>query len=163
MENPLFAERYHDDLVEHMVDLVLQNDPLATDEEMKDIVEDTRVEGLAGATDATDRQREGLIGPIQSDFDLAFGEALLLNGTLFLSPDFEAVPGPNLHIMLSTVLDPRDGSFPDEAAVDLGAVNPFGAQALALPADAPEGLRTLVLYDLKLKRIYGFAQLSARR
>jgi hypothetical protein len=163
LENPLVAERYYDDLVEQMVDLVLQNDPLSTDETTKDIIEETRVEGLKNANEATDEQERGKRGVVVSDFGYSIGEVLILDGKLYIGPDFETKPGPDLHAYLSTVLDPRDGSFPDEAAIDLGILaNPYGAQIYNLSPEVSENaeLRTFVLYDTKLRRIYGFAQLS---
>jgi hypothetical protein len=138
MGNPLYAERYHDDMVEQMVDLVLQNDPLTKDDAMSDIIEDTRVDSLRAAEDANDEQDPGLHGQIVSDFEYAIGEVLLLDGTLYIGPDFETKPGPDLHAYLTDALDPRDaGTFPSAATVDLGTVkNNYG--------------------------IYGFAQLSGR-
>lgn len=164
MDNPLYAERYYDDLVEQMVNLIISEDPIIEDEDMKSFIDEQRVNGLREAETANERQRDGLVGNIVSDYSYAIGEVLLLDGTLYVGPEFETVPGPDLHMHLSTVLDPRDGTYPDESAVDLGEVaNPYGAHSYALPADAPDNLRTVVLYDHDLKRIYGFAQLSARR
>lgn len=164
MRNPLYAERYYDDLVEQMVNLVLQEDPLTTDEAKNALIDETRVSGLRSAQDATDRQREGIIGNIVSDAGYARGETLLLDGTLYVGPDFETIPGPDLHMHLTAALDPRMGTYPDETAIDLGPVSSaYGAHAYALPADAAENLRTVVLYDHDLERVYGFAQLSARR
>lgn len=164
MENPLYAERYYDDLVEQMVGFVLQEDTLLQDEAKKELIERTRVDGLRKAAAANDRQREGLIGSVVSDFGYARGEMLLLDGMLYVGPEFETIPGPDLRVHLSTVVDPRDGTYPDDTAVDLGTIaNTYGAHAYVLPEGAPENLRTVVLYDHALGRIYGFAQLSSRR
>lgn len=165
LKNPLYAEYYYDTLVEHMVNLVLQNDPLTKDPAANDVIEDTRVNGLKKAHEATEKQSKGLIGTIVSDFDYAVGEALLLGNVLYVGPEFQTSPGADLHVYLSSALDPRDATFPDETALDLGMIkSAFGAHTYDVPAqeaDAPE-FRSMVLFDTKLKRIYGFAQLQAR-
>lgn len=164
MDNPLYAERYYDDLTEEMVNLVLQEDPVLQDEEMKARIEETRVESLRAAEKAVERQDEGLFGQIVSDYSYAKGEVLLLDGILYIGPDFETFPGMDLRVYLSSVLDPREGVFPDESAVELGPVkNLYGEHAYEVPAGNDGNLRTYVLYDAELKRVYGFAQLSERR
>jgi hypothetical protein len=81
---------------------------------------------------------------------------------LYLSSDFVSKPGTNLHVYLTTVVDPRDGSFPDPTAIDLGAIQTvYGAQQFAVPKqEKPELLRTFVLWDKGFNRLYGFAQLT---
>ncbi len=164
LKNPLYAERYYDSMTDHMVNIIVQDDPLAKDPAMADIIEKARLESLRRAKEATTKQHEGLQGTIISDFSYAIGEALLLNGTLYLSADFETLPGPELHAYVSTALDPREpeASFPDASAIDLGIIKTaYGAHSYEVPADA-QGLRSFVLYDVKLRRIYGFAQLQPR-
>lgn len=163
LENPLYAEQYYDELVDSMVNMELQNDPLVKDPAMKELIEETRTEALRLSNEADEQQNKGLIGAIMSDFGYAAGEALLLDNTLYLGATFSTIPGPELHVYLTTVVDPRDGTFPDDTAMDLGAIhNAYGDQSYDLPEETdPTGLRTLVLWDEQLKRIYGFAQLRA--
>lgn len=166
LSNPLYAERYYDELVDLMVNLEIQNDPLTDDESTKAIIDKNRVEGLKLAREANQKQNEGLSGMIVSDGEYAFGEALLLNDTLFLSPTFETVPGPDLHVYLTKIVDPRDGTFPDETAVELGTLkDAYGEQRYSAPVNPEgieEGYRTFVLWDVQMKRVFGFAQLQTR-
>lgn len=163
LENPLYAEQYYDELVDNMVNMELQNDPLVKDPAMKELIEETRVEALRLSNEADEKQNKGLIGTIMSDFGYAQGEALLLDSTLYLSATFSTIPGPELHVYLTTVVDPRDGTFPDETAIDAGMIqNVYGDQSYELPeGEQTENVRTFVLWDARLKRMYGFAQLRA--
>lgn len=159
LENPLYAQRYYGELVDHMVNLVIHNDPLTKSGATQKIIDTTRVTAMDRAREASMQELQGLIGSIVSDRDFAIGEVLVLGNKLFLGPDFVVVPGVNLHAYLTNALDPRDGPFPDESAVDLGALkDPFGAQQYDIPADIGE-YRTLVLWDDDLGLLYGFAQL----
>ena len=165
LRNPLFAERYYDEQVDHMVSLEIQNDPLATAEDKKEIIDEVRVASLKKAKDAEARQKEGMVGIIKSDFEYAVGEALLLDNTLFLGPTFETIPGPSLEVYVSTIHDPREGTFPDASAQNLGPLQtPYGAQSFPVPApkstEPADQFRTFVLWDSDLERIYGFAQLT---
>ncbi|MEK7218415.1 MAG: DM13 domain-containing protein, partial [Patescibacteria group bacterium] len=125
-------------------------------------VDEVRRGALQQAQEASRRKREGIFGSFVSIKETTLGIALLRGRTVSLSPDFETSPGPNLHLILTTMLDPRDGEFPDKTSVDAGGLeSPYGAQEYALSESATmEGLRTAVIYDTKLKRMYGFAQLQ---
>lgn len=165
LKNPLYAEHYYDARTDHMVNLVLQNDPLAKDAVSKEVVEKFRAEALRQATKANQEQARGAGGAILSDFSYARGEALLLDNTLYIGPTFDIVPGPDIRVYVSTMLDPREGTFPDESAVALGVLKTaYGAHSYALPdVDPPRtDLRSVVFYDQRFKRIYGFAQLQSR-
>lgn len=165
LDNPLYAERYYDALVDSMVNLVLQNDPLAKDEQALKVIEKYRVEGLRQANKATEKQSDGISGQILSDFDYSHGEVLLLNNTVYVGPDFDTVPGPDLRAYISSVVDPRAQDFPDETAIDLGPVKAaFGAHSYTLPESTGTGANThsFVLYERRLNRIFGFAQLQKR-
>jgi len=165
LKNPLYAERYYDSRTDHMVNLVLQNDPLAEDESLKDVIEKYRVESLRQANKATQEQGRGMRGAILSDFSYGHGEALLLDNTLYIGADFDIVPGPDLRVYVSTVVDPREGAFPDETAVELGVLKTaFGAHSYALPESDPprSDLRSVVFYDRRFKRIYAFAQMQSK-
>lgn len=162
LKNPLYAEQYYDAQTEHMVDLLINSGALLKDESIKSAIDKTRLEGVRLAKEATSLQAKGKMGVIMSDTSEAGGEVLLLNGVLYLGPEFLLSPSVNVHVYLSSVLDPRDGVFPDETAVDIGPVNTtFGATSYNVAVDT-EHLRTFVLYDNTLKRILGFSQLQTR-
>ena len=160
LANPLFAEYYFDDLVERMVELDIQNDPVLKDARKKSLVDEIRRDGLQRAKEATKKQLEGSAGSFVPADGYAQGEVLAVDGRLYLHPQFLTVPSPSLHIFISNALDPRDGTFPDESAQDLGLLlSPYAEQDYAMPAnDKP--FRTAVLWDTKLEKLIGFAQLS---
>ena len=164
IENPLYAKRYYEDLVDHMVNLEIQNDPLTASGATKEIIEDTRITAVEKAKDANAKRQKGLNGTIISDMGYAHGIVLVLDDSLFLGPDFSVTPGVDLHVYTSTVLDPRDAPFPDATAVDMGSLKEaYGAQEYDFPSP-PENqpaYRTFVLWDRALNRIYGFAQLQS--
>ncbi len=105
------------------------------------------------------------MGPIIAVKEDVTGYVLHLDCTVFFSSDFTTSPGPSLRVFLTTTVDPRDVTFPDKSAVDLGPLqSAYGAQQYSMPGDDSAGaLRTFVLFDTRLKSIYGFAQLSQSR
>ncbi len=159
-ENPLVASRYGDELADTMANFVIAKDPIADDEATRKLIDGGIAAGKEMALKARLRQEEGLLGailPVKGD---TVGYGLLLDGTLYLSSDFSTGPGLNLHVYLTTAVDPRDGQFPDDTAVDLGTIQAaYGAQQYAVRGDT-EKLRTLVFWDATLKQLYGFAQLQ---
>lgn len=162
LKNPLYAAQYYADLTERMVNLELQKDPVTKDTRKKAIIDQVRKNGVANEQRAANVKAQGQEGTFVSDSELVRGEVLLLKHTLFFGVDFAAVPGPQLHVFLSTALDPRDVHFPDSTAVDLGPLpDVFGAQSMSIAENADlSKIRTVVLYDVKLGQMYGFAQLS---
>ena len=162
MTNPLFAERYGEELVNRMTELEIQKDPLIENAEKKAVIDQVREQWMERAKKARDVQREGATGEFAEMKEYVRGRALLLGNTLYLSTTFESEPGPSLHLYLTTAVDPRDIAFPDPTAVDLGELqSPYGAQTVAVPNVKDFSiLRTLVLWDTTLDRLYGFAQLS---
>ena len=164
LRNPLYAEWYYKDLVEDMMNLEIQNDPIMQDEKKKAVIDATRQDALEHAKAATKRRQSGLSGHFTAGQEDSKGQVLLLSGILNLGPDFDVVPGPSLHLYLTTAVDPRDIKFPDPSALDLGVMHgPYGAQYYLLPRGQQDMLyRTVVLWDSKLERIYGFAQLSGQ-
>ena len=162
LQNPLYAEQYYDVLLDRMVELDIQDDPLMQDASKAALVEDTRLDALKKAKEATQRQREGATGQFIGAGEEVRGEALYANNMLYFGPTFETYPGPELHAFLSTVVDPRDVEFPDGSSLDLGRVeSAFGAQSMAVPeVENPLLYRTVALWDTKLERLYGFAQLA---
>lgn len=162
LENPLFAERYAEEMVDRMVEYKIQNDPMLEDPAKAAAIEEARTTWLTEGRKARERQREGFMGHIISINEYATGEALYVENTIYLDTTFATVPGPGLHLFLTTVVDPRDVEFPDATAMDIGLLqSPYGAQQYSVePVSDPQLLRTLVLWDVKLGRLYGFAQLS---
>ncbi len=160
-ENPLTASRYGDELADTMAKFIINNDPILEDASMRTLIEDEIEKGKDISERAQKRQNKGLIGGIISMKASVLGYVLLIDKTLFLSSDFATSPGPSLHIYLSTVIDPRDADFPDDTAMDLGPLQAaYGQQQYKVSTGDPEKLRSFVLYDTRLKMIYGFAQIS---
>lgn len=163
--NPLTASRYGDELADGMANLIIENDPVISDPEMREIVEEEIERGKDIAAAAREIQSEGMMGVIIGIKAPTTGFALYHENTLYLSSDFSTAPGASVRAYLTTAVDPRDTTdFPDATAVDLGVLQAaYGPQQYAVPSQKEEGkLRTFVLYDTKLNIIYGFAQLSKR-
>jgi len=162
LKNHLFAEAYYDTLLDRMVELDIQDDPLLEDSGKASIVENTRRDALAKAKEATRKQREGLAGNFVPAKEQTGGEVLYVDNSLHFGPTFDTYPGPSLHVLLTTIVDPREGTFPDDTAIDLGEIqSPLGAQIIPVPEmEDTAKYRTVVLWDTKLERLYGFAQLS---
>lgn len=162
LANPLFAERYWYDRAEHMADFFRQKSALTKDPVKSAVIEDLRTTALSQLQVARGRKAEGVSATFISGGDPVQGTALLTDTTLFLGPDFLTYPAPALHVYLTAMVDPRDGTFPDRTTVDLGSLqSPYGEQEYGLPSSpADPQLRTVVLYDATLERLYGFAQLS---
>lgn len=162
LTNPLFAERYADEMVDAMVELTIQNDPAMEDKAFANRVEKARSKWLEVARDATKTQQEGSMGNYISVSAYGLGEFLYLNDVLYVDTVFEVTPGPNIQMYLTTVVDPRDVEFPDETALNLGKLQtPYGAHRYKVPPqEDPLAYRTVVLWEKGLERIWGFAQLS---
>lgn len=164
LRNPLYAEYYYDDLSEQMIGIALRDDPMMREASKRSIIDRTRTRALEHSSLALKAQEDGLVGQFVSELELMSGEALLLDGVLYMGPTFDAAPGPSQSLYLTTMVDPRDGEFPDATAVSIGGLkNQYGAQAFdlsKLPAPTGTGsYRTLVLWDDQLQMLYGFAQL----
>lgn len=165
LSNPLYAEWYYDDLVDHLVSLEIQNDTSLDDAGAKAASDEGRRDGLAKAKEATKKQSEGIMGAWVSDKEEIQGEVLLLGNMLYLGPSFMTRPGLDLRLYVTTTNDPREGTFPDENALEVGRLDaPYFPQSYKLSA-LPEGVspRTVVLYDVTLKRISGFVQLRQQQ
>lgn len=168
LDNPLYAEWYYKDLVENMMGLQIQADPIVKDSAKKSIIDRVRKDSLAKAQEATARRDEGKYGILKPVQHAAQGQVLMLDSMLFFGPDTNVVPGPELHVFVTPVQDPLGGTgsikaFPDASAIDLGVIaNPYGASAYRLPENLPD-IRSVVLWDVKLERIYAFAQLQVQQ
>lgn len=161
-ENPYAASRYGDELADAMANIIIRDEPDAKDPAKRAIVDREIDKAKQLGNDARSIIARGMKGRMIAVKEEPEGEALYVDDMLYLSTDFFTRPGPNLHVYLTTAVDPRDVTFPDEPALDLGVLQKtFGPQSYSVPKqDKPELYRTFVLYDLDLKRIYGFAQLS---
>lgn len=163
MRNPLVAERYWSEMAEHMADFVRMADPIVKDSLKLAIIDAERLRALDRVAEARALKSEGISGVfLQVSRDTSMGEVLLRGNTLSFGTAFLVDPSPSMHVYLTTVVDPRDAAFPDATSVNLGALQTaYGSQEYAVPADEQnDKFRTAVLYDTKLERLIGFAQLS---
>jgi len=165
LKNPLFAERYYEDLVGRMTEIQIRNPDLSEkDKDLASVVEKTKNDALEAAKAEARKRMQGMSGRFIELEEATQGFSLLRENTFYLSSDFVTYPGPSLHMYLTAVVDPRDVTFPDATAIDLGLISsPYGHQSYSVPQVADSGsgaLRTAVLYDTTLKRVYGFAQLA---
>lgn len=161
-QNPITASRYADELADLLASLIILKDPIVEEPGMKEYLQSEIVKAKKMGDDAREVLEQGLQGMIIAGKEEAAGYAVYTENRLFLSSDFYVPPGPDLHVYLTTVVDPRDGVFPDDSAMDLGKLKtPYGEQTYSVKeVEKPETYRTLAVYDKKLKRLYGFAQLA---
>lgn len=162
LTNPLFAERYADEMVDAMVEFTIKNDPIIEDAAKAKVIEKNRTKWLEVARDATKAQREGTMGSYIPVSAFGRGEFLYKDDVLYVDTVFELIPGPNLQVLLTTVVDPRDVEFPDESALSLGILKTtYGAHRYTVPLqEDPLAYRTVVLWDADLEKMWGFAQLN---
>lgn len=163
LQNPLFAERYWDEMAERMANLTIQNEPVMSDASKAAIADRAREGAVELSQLARQKRNNGLFGAFMTMKELTEGYALLLDRTLYISSTFATYPGPSLHLFLTTDVDPRDvPDFPNANALNLGLLqSPYGAQSYKLPESVEDpGYRTAVLWDTKLGRLYSFAQLA---
>lgn len=162
LKNPLFAERYAEAMVDRMVELQIRKDPLLEDESKRALVDETRKKWLEISREAEKKQRKGQKGGLIPLREFTQGEVLYLKNSLYVGTTFETDPGPSIHFFLTKMVDPRDGDFPDESSIDLGPIKTtFGAHSYSVPSiNDPLLYRTAVIYDTKLERLYGFAQMT---
>lgn len=162
LHNPFFAKRYYAELVDRLTQMQIREDPLLKDSGKMATVERVKNESIGKEQDADNLMRGGVMGAFLPAGEETIGQALLLDGTLYLDTTFAAYPGINLHLYMSDVVDPRDDTFPDATALDLGVLqNPYGFQQFALPEDQKDHVyRTVALWDAGIGRLYSFVQLS---
>ncbi len=160
LQNPLVAKQHFDDLGQVMVDILMNDQAeLAKDGARKSYVEQLKDQATARSKQETAKILTGRSGTFLPAKQAVAGTALLLDGTLYVGVDFATDPGPALRLMLTKAVDPRDVTFPDASALNLGLLRAeFGAQSYAVPKEGE--YNAAVLYDTRLKRIYGFAQLG---
>jgi len=164
LENPLFAERYAEELVNSMVEMKIQDDPILVQPGKEAMIDQFRMQWRERADEAKRIQREGRAGFFVPVEEYVKGEVLFRENTLYVDSLFEVTPGPALRVYFTTAVDPRDTEFPDESAVDLGVLkSPYGTQQYRVPKlSNPIHYRTIVLWDTELERLYGFAQISTQ-
>ena len=165
MRNPLFAERYWDEMADRMANLQISKDPLMENADKAAIADRARQSAIELSQLSRQKRLEGIFGGFVTVNEATEGYALLVDRTLYLSTTFTTYPGPSLYLFLSPDVDPRESDFPNDNTLALGALqSPYGAQSYTLPAlkegEEDPGYRTVVLWDTKLERLYGFAQLS---
>ena len=162
LDNPLYLERYSESMVDRLTELEIQKDPILENGNKKTYIERTKKKWLEISRKARNTQLQTRTGEFHRMQEYVRGEVLLMDHTLYIGTLFETDAGPELHIYLTTVLDPRDHNFPDETSVDLGLLkSPFGTQYYDVPeSEHYEKFRTVVLWDKALDRLYGFAQLA---
>ncbi len=160
--NPLTASRYGDELADSMANMVIQEDSISKDPAMRKIIDAQIERGKSIGDDARMKHQEGMRGGFVEIKAAVMGYVLYVDDTVYFSPDFLTPPGADLRVIHTTVVDPRDVAFPDPTSIDLGSLQSvYGAQQYSVPhQDKPELYRTVVIFDRKLKRIYGFVQLS---
>lgn len=163
-KNPLTASRYGDELADTLANLIITRDPVIEQMGMEKEITKEISKAKMIAANAREKIAEGMLGAIISAGQDAQGYVLLVDDTLYLSSEFVSDPGPDLHIYLTEIVDPRTEVFPDQTAKDLGVIqSTYGAQIYRVPSQKnSDQLRTLVLWDNKLKKLYGFSQLSRR-
>lgn len=167
LQNPLYAEYFFNDLAETLATIEIQKDlpanaELIADADRLQAARDAKEDAIASGNAARKLRDSASVGEFVPDKELPRGNVMLRDGMLFTGPAFDTPPGPSLHVYLSPVIDPRDGTFPDAKAIDVGRLEQtYGTFAMPLPPDIDlKTIRTVVLYDTVLQRLYGFAQLS---
>jgi len=162
LQNPLFAERYWDELTERMVNVQLYGEDAAKDPRKMAVLDEVRRMAVQKSQEVRVAKRDGIMGSFVTVLETTEGLVLLRGHTLSFSPHFFTYPGAALKIYLTTMVDPREGTFPDAGSIEVGRLeSPYGAQEYQLAEVLKtEGTRSVVLYDAKLDRLYGFAQLQ---
>lgn len=162
MKNPLYAERYWSDMTDMYVAQILNEKPALEKAGMLTAITEKKDEALAASKAALAERKKGRLGQVVPIKNGVAGLVLLLDNTLFFNPDFVIDPGPSLHVYVTHAVDPRDTAFPDKSSIDLGRLQtPYGAQSYTLPQNiGSDGLRTVVFYDVMLKRLFAFGQLQ---
>lgn len=162
--NTLLQSQRLEELADTLANIIITQEPASKDDAMREMITKEIAKAKEALAVEQAAQKNGLSGPFLSVMEAVQGNVLLQNGTLYFSSDFYSRPGVSLHLYLTTAVDPRDVTFPDVSAVDLGEITyPFGPMAFAVQGKNAENMRTAVLWDTKLKRLYGFAQLSVRK
>lgn len=161
LQNPLFAEQYWSEKAEHMADFIRNEDPITKDAVKKAVIESERADAVAKLEEVRKSMSSGRKGALLIATEPIQGMALLLNNTLYFGSTFLAYPNPDTYVYLTTIVDPRDTTFPDATSYQVGPLqSPYGEQEYVIPESRSDPrFKTVVIYDKKLDRILGFAQL----
>lgn len=159
--NPLTAQQYGEELADTLANLIIQKDSITKDAATVERIQSSIQDAKSIADAAQERMQQGMAGALLRVKAVVEGYALYLHDTLYFSPDFYTKPGPDLHVYLSKAVDPRDGTFPDASAIDLGPLQRIeGAQEYAVPSQKnPKEFLSVALWDRSLGLLYGFAQI----
>lgn len=162
LKNPLFAERYSEEIIERLASLQIKEVEGVTDPETLTKIEKAKAQWQKVSDQASDIRFEGKYGRFNlvNNDDFVTGGVLIYNNTLYLSTDFEVLPSPNIVLYASTVVDPRENEvFPSAEDTKLLTLeSPYGMQSYAVQVDTST-LKSIVVYDTFLNRIIGFAQM----
>lgn len=157
-QNPLYLYADESLRVQYIANLQLKEPT------MSGSLKTAKLQSLRAAQDAQAIIQEGWLGSfVRGQDDEVTGSVLLLDGWLHIGPSFLMTPGLDVHVYVSQMIDPLEGAFPDETAIEVGPlVTAFGMQSLPLPASVSlDGTyRTVVLYDEAVQRVSAFAQLE---
>ncbi len=156
--NPLYVYAKNSLQVQYITNLE------AKEPNMSGALKTPKLQALRAAQDSQALIQEGWLGTfVRGQDDDVTGSVVLIDGWMHIGPSFLMTPGIDMHVYLTQAIDPMEGTFPDETAVEVGPlVTAFGLQSLPLPAGLTlDGTyRTVVLYDAAVKRVLGFAQLE---
>ncbi len=162
--NPVAAEEAATALGQVYVGMIVNEKAELQKNDLFDEVDRMRAEAGAAIEAATRERKNGLLGQFIPFKQYTAGVVVVRpkDGIIFTGTTFESDPGPDLHLYASVVSDPREGVFPDESAKDLGLMGfTYGPQTMTFDATLwNDDFRTLIIYDAKLKRVYGFAQVG---
>jgi hypothetical protein len=162
LQNPLFAERYSEEIIERLASLQIKEVEGVTDPETLTKIEKAKAQWQKVSDQASDIRFEGKYGRFNlvNNDDFVTGGVLIYKNTLYLSTDFEVLPSPNIVLYASTVVDPRENEvFPSTEDTKLLTLeSPYGMQSYAVKIDTST-LKSIVVYDTFLNRIIGFAQM----
>lgn len=164
-QNRLLRIQRAEELADTLANIIIEQDPITKDPATMEMITKEIARAKQALAAEQSAQSTAMSGPFLSMQESVQGWALMQDGALHLSSDFHSRPGIDLRIYLTTAVDPRDVTFPDVSAVDLGSIDyPYGPLILQIPSgSATEKLRTAVVWDARLKRLHGFAQLSVRQ
>lgn len=165
LENPLYAESYYADLTEQYVQMLMGEKADLEEKGQLEFIESERDAAVQNSKDASAKRKQGLWGVFVPLSDNPIGRVAVLGSTLYLGPEFLMEPSVEPHIYVSEVIDPRDSEeFPDPTSIDVGPVlSPYGTQQHVIPWETPNPkIKSVILYDKKLKRQIGFAQLQSQ-
>ncbi len=162
--NPLTAIQYGNELADTLADIIIQDDPLLERAGMEEFLQQNIAKAKTMVQVGRDARMRGRFGSFIPLSEYVQGDALYVDNRLYFSPTFLADPGIVLHVYLTQAVDPREVEFPDATAINLGEIQSiYGPQTYIVPPqENPDLYRMVVLWDVQLSRLYGFAQIGNR-